>query len=207
MDMRLEVVVLPVSDVDRAKEFYGSLGWCEDADAAAGGSRVVQMTPRGSACSVLFGENLTSAAPGSFKNMHLIVSDIESARGDLVGRGVGVSEIFHCDAGPFCRFDAAGSEGRVSGPAPERRSYSSFATFEDPDGNEWVIQEITTRLPGRIDPMITSFSSSADLADAMRHASAAHGEHEKRIGKPDPNWPDWYADYMVRERAGDALPS
>ncbi len=200
----LEVVVMPVSDVSRAKEFYGRLGWRLDADVAAGDDlRLIQFTPPGSGCSVQFGLNLTSAAPGAFQGMYLVVSDIEAAREDLVARGVEVSAVFH-EGAPGARFHAA---GRVVGPATGSSSYSSFAAFNDPDGNGWLLQEVTTRLPGRVDENITSFASSSDLAGALRRAAAAHGEHEKRIGKADPNWPDWYSDYIVREQAGGELPS
>jgi catechol 2,3-dioxygenase-like lactoylglutathione lyase family enzyme len=204
VDMNLEVVLIPVSDVDRAKEFYRSLGWRLDADVAAGDDfRLIQFTPPGAGCSVQFGTNLTSAAPGSAQGLYLIVSGIEAARDELVARGVEVSEVFH-EGTPGARFHDA---GRVAGPSPEHSSYGSFASFSDPDGNGWLLQEVTTRLPGRVDPATTSFTSASDLAAALRRASAAHGEHEKRIGAADPNWPDWYAEYMVRERAGDELPT
>ena len=204
VDMKLEVVVISVSDVDRAKEFYENLGWRLDADVAAGDDfRLIQFTPPGSACSVQFGTNLTSDAPGAAQGLYLIVSDIEAARADLVKRGVGVSEVFH-EGTRGARFHDA---GRVAGPAPDHNSYGSFASFSDPDGNGWLFQEVTTRLPGRIDQAATSFVSASDLASALRRAAAAHGEHEKRTGEADPNWPDWYAEYMVRERAGDELPS
>ena len=205
VDMTLEVVLIPVSDVDRAKEFYLSLGWRLDADVAAGDDfRLIQFTPPGAGCSVQFGTNLTSAAPGSAQGLYLIVSDIEAVRDELVAHGVEVSEVFH-EGTPGARFHDA---GRVAGPpSPEHSSYGSFASFSDPDGNGWLFQEVTTRLPGRVDPATTSFTSASDLASALRRASAAHGEHEKRIGQADPNWPDWYAEYMVRERAGDELPT
>ncbi len=207
MDEKLEVVVIPVSDVDRAKEFYGSLGWRLDADRAAGDSfRIVQFTPPGSACSIQFGTGITSAAPGSAQDLYLIVSDIEAARDELVARGAEASEVFH-EGAPGARFRHDGTDGRVSGPAPDDSSYGSFVSFSDPDGNSWLFQEVTTRLPGRVDRAATSFSSASDLADAMRRASAAHGEHEKRIGAADANWPDWYAQYMVAERAGTELPT
>ena len=199
LDMKLEVVVLPVSDVDRAKRFYGGLGWRLDADFAVGDEfRVVQFTPPGSPCSIHFGKGVTSAAPGSAQNLYLIVSDIEAARAELVERGVAVSEVFH-RAGP--------GKPAQSGRDPERRSYVSFASFSDPDGNGWLFQEVTVRLPGRMDPGQTTFSSAADLANALRRAAAAHGEHEKRTGQHDANWPDWYAEYLVRESSGEALPS
>jgi catechol 2,3-dioxygenase-like lactoylglutathione lyase family enzyme len=205
--MKLEVVVIGVSDVDRAKEFYGSLGWRLDADVAAGDNfRLIQFTPPASDCAIQFGTNLTSAAPGSAQDLYLVVSDIAAVRDEFLARGVEVSEVFH-EATPGARFRPVGTDGRASGPAPEHRSYGSFASFSDPDGNSWLLQEVTTRLPGRVDPAATSFGSASDLADAMRRASAAHGEHEKRIGAADANWPDWYAAYMVAERAGTELPT
>jgi catechol 2,3-dioxygenase-like lactoylglutathione lyase family enzyme len=146
MDMKLEVVVLPVADVDRAKEFYVALGWRLDADVVDGAFRVVQLTPPGSLCSIIFGTEVTSAAPGSAEGLHLAVADVEAARAELVGYGVEVSEVFHDVGGVFHH---AGTDGRVPGPDPERRSYASFASFRDPDGNGWLLQEITTRLPGR----------------------------------------------------------
>jgi catechol 2,3-dioxygenase-like lactoylglutathione lyase family enzyme len=205
VDMKLEVVVIPVSDVDRAKRFYGGLGWRLDADFDTGDDfRVVQFTPPGSPCSIIFGMGVTSAVPGSAQGLHLVVSDIEAARADLVDRGVEVSELFH-DAGGV--FHHAGRQGRLSGPDAKRRSYASFASFSDPDGNGWLFQEVTARLPGRVETDDTSFSSSTELATALRRASAAHGEHEKRTGQHDEAWPDWYADYMVSEQAGKPLPS
>ena len=201
VDMKLEVVVIPVSDVDRAKKFYGDLGWRLDADFSAGGGRVVQYTPPGSECSIQFGTNLTSAAPGPAQCLFLIVSDIQAAREELRGHGVAVSDVFH-----FTGFNRLDASARVSGPAPNRQSYGSFVLFSDPDGNGWLVQEITTRLPGRIDPAATSFGSANDLATALRRAAAAHGEHEKRLGM-DANWPDWYASYMVAEQAGKDLPT
>ncbi len=206
--MKFEIVVIPVSDVDRAKEFYGRLGWRLDADFAAGDDfRVIQFTPPGSGCSVIFGKNVTAAAPGSAQGMYLIVSDIAEARNELVGRGVEISEVFHAGSA-FAGPDEPYLFGRlrVSGADPEHRSYRSFASFRDPDGNGWLLQEITTRLPGRIDSAATSFGSASDLASAFRRAEAAHGEHEKRTGKRDENWPDWYAAYMVAEQAGTELP-
>ena len=208
IDMKFEVVVIPVSDVDRAKEFYAKLGWRLDADFAAGNDfRVVQFTPPGSGCSIIFGKNVTAAAPGSAQGLYLIVADIEAARSELLGRGVKVSELFHDGGEVHAGTDEPFLFGRlrVGGADPENRSYRSFASFKDPDGNGWLFQQITTRLPGRVDPT-TTYASANDLANAMRRASAAHGEHEKRIGAADPNWPDWYAEYMVRERAGEELP-
>jgi catechol 2,3-dioxygenase-like lactoylglutathione lyase family enzyme len=205
VDLKLEVVVIPVADADRAKKFYGSLGWRLDADFPFdNGFRVVQFTPPGSGCSVQFGTNITTAAPGSARGLYLIVSDIEAARKELATRGVTVSSVFH-PGSPGAQFQPDGS-GRVLGPAPDHGTYRSFATFSDPDGNGWLLQEVTTRLPGRIDPAETAFASANDLAAALRRAAAAHGEHEKRIGQADPNWPDWYAAYMVAEHAGAALP-
>ena len=193
VDMKLEVVVFPVSDVDRATKFYGSLGWRQDVTPP--GSGVVQFTPHGSECSLQFGAPLTSAAPGSGKG-YLIVSDIVAARDALVAAGIEVGEVFHL-----------GPDGPVSGPDPERRSYFSRASFTDPDGNAWLMQEVTTRLPGRVDAAATSFNTASDLASAFRRAEAAHGEHEKRTGERDENWPDWYAAYMIAEQSGAELPS
>ena len=207
VDMKLEVVVIPVSDVDRAKEFYGRLGWRFDADFRFdNGFRIVQFTPPGSGCSVQFGTKITPAGPGSAQGLYLVVSDIEAARAELAARGAKVSDAFHAGT-PGAQFQPDSTSGRVSGPAPDHATYSSFATFSDPDGNGWLLQEVTTRLAGRIDPAATSFGSASDVASALRRASAAHGEHEKRIGKADPNWPDWYAEYMVAEQAGTKLPT
>ena len=207
-DTRLEVLVIPVSDVDRAKEFYGGLGWRLDSDRAGEEFRLIQFTPLGSGCSIQFGTNLTSAEPGSAQALLLTVSNIEAAHDELVRRGVEVSEVFHCATGTACRFrEGQGVFQRISGSAPDHISYSSFASFSDPDGNSWLFQEVTTRLPGRVDPAATSFGSASDLANAMRRAAAAHGEHEKRIGAADPNWPDWYAEYMVAEQARTELPT
>ena len=203
MDMKLEVVVVPVADVDKAKDFYQRLGWRLDADFATGPDfRVVQLTPPGSPCSVIFGTGITSAAPGCAEGLQLVVTDLDAARDELIRGGADVSEVFH-DAGGV--FHHAGTEARVAGPAPGHKTYGSFVSFGDPDGNTWFVQEVTTRLPGRVDAAATSFGSASDLAAAMRRASAAHGEHEKRIGAADPNWPDWYADYMVAEQAGTQL--
>src|SRR6201987_2653630 len=208
VDMKLEIVIIPVSDVDRAKEFYARLGWRLDADYDNGKDfRIIQFTPPGSGCSVIFGKNVTPAAPGSAHGLYLIVSDIQASRKELLDRGVQISEVFH-NEGVYAGTDEPFLFGRVrvSGPDPEHRSYRSFASFRDPDGNGWLFQEITARLPGRVNPATTTFASANDLASAMRRASAAHGEHEQRIGKADPNWPDWYAEYMVREQAGEELP-
>jgi catechol 2,3-dioxygenase-like lactoylglutathione lyase family enzyme len=205
-DLKLEVIVIPVSDVDRAKEFYSRLGWRLDADFRfENGFRVVQFTPPGSACSIQFGTKVTSVAPGSAQSLYLVVSDIVTARAQLVARGAGVSDVFHPGA-PGAHFQPDGSSARLAGPAPEHTSYRSYATFSDPDGNLWLLQEVTTRLPGRVDQARTTFASVNDLASALRRAAAAHGEHEKRIGQNDVNWPDWYAAYMVAELAGNELP-
>jgi catechol 2,3-dioxygenase-like lactoylglutathione lyase family enzyme len=198
-DFKLEVVVIPVADVDRSKKFYEGLGWRLDADLVLGDDfRVVQFTPPGSGCSVSFGKGVTAAAPGS-ATLELIVSDIVASRDQLAGRGIDVSEVFH--GSPF------NPAGRISGPDPERTSYRSYATFADPDGNAWLLQEITVRLPGRLDAGETTYASTTDLASALRRTAAAHGEHEKRTGQADENWPDWYAAYMVAEEAGTELPS
>jgi len=196
--MKLEVVVIPVTDIDRAKRFYDRLGWRLDADVAAGEHfRVLQFTPPGSQASIHFGKGLTTAAPGSAQNLYLVVSDIEAARAELAGRGVDVSGLLHRTRAGF-----------VSGPDPERRTYATFASFSDPDGNRWLLQEITSRLPGRVDSDVTTFSSPTELAAALRRAAAAHGEHEKRTGQQhSPDWPDWYAEYMLREQAGEPLPT
>jgi catechol 2,3-dioxygenase-like lactoylglutathione lyase family enzyme len=204
--MKLEVLVLPVSDVDRAESFYRGLGWRVDAAVNANGVRLLQFTPPGSGCSIQFGTDLTPAAPGSARNVYLVVDDMEAARADLAGRGVAVSDAFH-EASLGGRFQEPGGNLRIEGTSPESKSYGSFATFSDPDGNSWLLQEVTNRLPGRIDSAATSFVSARDLADAMTRAEKAHGEHEKRIGEADPNWPDWYAAYMVAEQTGDTLPT
>jgi len=207
-DMKLEIVVLPVSDVGRAKEFYAKLGWRLDADFDNGKDfRIIQFTPPGSGCSVIFGKNLTPAAPGSAQGLYLIVSDIQASRKTLLDLGVRVTEVFHSE-GMYAGTDEPYLFGRVrvSGPDPQHQSYRSFASFRDPDGNGWLFQEITTRLPGRVDPAATTFASASDLANAMRRAEAAHGEHEKRTGQRDENWPDWYAKYMAAEQAGTELP-
>jgi catechol 2,3-dioxygenase-like lactoylglutathione lyase family enzyme len=194
VDMKLEVIVLPVSDAERAEKFYQRLGWRQDVTPP--GSGVYQFTPHGSACSVQFGKGLTAAAPGSAQKTYLIVSDIEVARNALVGAGVEVSEIFHLTP-----------NGPAAGVDPEHGTYRSRALFSDPDGNSWMLQEITTRLPGRIDSGVTSFGSTTDLISALIRAATAHGEHEKRIGQRDEQWPVWYAAYMAAEQAGTELPT
>ena len=209
VDMKLEVIIIPVSDVDRAKKFYESLGWRLDADFAKGEDwRCIQFTPPGSGCSIIFGKNVTAAAPGSAQGLYMIVSDIEAARDELLRRGVKISQVFHDDGSVHAGTDEPYLFGRlrVSGPDPEHRSYHSFASFSDPDGNGWLLKEVTTRLAGRIDSATTSFASTNDLASALRRAASAHGKHEARTGQADPNWPDWYAEYMVREQSGEEPP-
>lgn len=207
VDLKLEAFAIPVADVDRAKKFYAGLGWRLDADFTFdNGFRVVQFTPPGSGCSIQFGAKLTSAPPGSAQGLYLIVSDIEAGRAAVAAGGARISEAFHVTA-PGAQFQPDGASGRASGPAPGRASYRSYATFSDPDGNAWVLQEVTARLPGRVDAGVTTFTSASELVSALRRAAAAHGEHEKRIGKADPEgWPEWYADYIVREQAGKELP-
>jgi catechol 2,3-dioxygenase-like lactoylglutathione lyase family enzyme len=204
VDMKLEVVVIPVTEVDRAKEFYSRLGWRLDADRVGKGFRLIQFTPPGSGSAVQFGMNLTSAPPGSAQGLLLVVSDIEAAHRQLVARGVDAGEVFHCATGTGCRFP--GIDVRVSGPHPEHLSYYSFVSFKDPDGNGWLLQEVTKRLAGRVAAGDTKYSSAGDLAQAMIRAATAHGKHEARTGKADPNWQDWYAEYMVREQSGEELP-
>jgi len=206
---KLEVIVVPVSDVNRAKEFYSRLGWRLDADFDSGKDfRVIQFTPPGSACSIIFGRNVTAAVPGSAQGLYLIVSDIEAARNDLLDHGINVSKVFHGASGMYAGLDEPYLFGRqrLSGPDPDHGSYRSFASFKDPDGNGWLFQEVTARLPGRIDPATTTFESAKTLACALRRAAAAHGQYEKRIGTEDPDWSNWYAEYMVREQAGQELP-
>jgi len=210
IDMKFEVIVVAVSDVDRAKEFYAKLGWRLDADYDNGKDfRVVQFTPPGSGCSIIFGRNVTGANPGSAQGLYLIVADIEAARDNLLRRGVAVSEVFHGAGDVYAGPDQPYLFGRirVNGPDPEHRSYRSFASFSDPDGNGWLFQEITARLPGRIDAAETTFASANDLAGALQRAEAAHGEHEKRLGQRDANWREWYAAYMVAEASGAKLPT
>jgi len=202
VSMKLEVVIVPVSDVDRAKAFYEKMGFRLDIDIANENFRVIQFTPPGSEASIIFGKGVTSVEAASAE-LVLAMDDIDAARDQLIGRGVNVSEVFHYAGGPF---NNAVENPRVAGRDPEGRSYFSFASFEDPHGNRWLLQEITTRLPGRIDSAATTFNSVSDLSSALRRAEAAHGEHEKRTGQRDANWPDWYANYMVAEQAGTELP-
>jgi catechol 2,3-dioxygenase-like lactoylglutathione lyase family enzyme len=203
VDLKLEVVVIPVSNVDQARDFYVNLGWRIDADVDEDNVRLVQLTPQGSECSIQFGTNITPAPPGSAQWLYLVVSDVKAARDALAALGVDVSEVFH-EATLGDRFHKS---EQIAGPVRDHASYGSFASFSDPDDNTWLLQEITQRLPGRIDRATASFASPTDLEDALRRASAAHGDHEKRLGQPDPNWPKWYADYMVAQRTGKELPS
>jgi catechol 2,3-dioxygenase-like lactoylglutathione lyase family enzyme len=200
VDLKLEVVAIPVSDVDRAKRFYGdSLGWRLDGEFIVGDEfRALQYTPPGSPCSIHFGKGVTPAAPGSAKGLFLIVTDIVAARAELVDRGIAVSEVFHI-TGP--------GKPPISGPDPQRHSYASYVSFSDPDGNNWLLQEVTQRLPGRVDSSETTYASLSDLANAMRRAETAHGEHEKRLGQRDADWPSWYAEYMIAEQSGKPLPT
>jgi catechol 2,3-dioxygenase-like lactoylglutathione lyase family enzyme len=202
MNMKLEVVIVPVSDVDRAKAFYEKLGFRLDIDIVNENFRGVQFTPPRSEASIIFGKGVTSAKSGS-ADLVLAVDNVDAAREDLIARGVNASEVFHYAGGPF---NNTIENPRVDGRDPEGRSYFSFASFQDPDGNRWLLQEITTRLPGRIDSAATMFGSASDLASALRRAEAAHGEHEKRTGERDANWPEWYAKYIVAEQAGAELP-
>jgi catechol 2,3-dioxygenase-like lactoylglutathione lyase family enzyme len=205
IDMKLEVIVIPVADVDRSKRFYDGLGWRLDADFVMGEDfRIVQFTPPRSPCSIHFGTGVTAAAPGSSQGLYLVVSDIEAARADLLARGVEVSELFHGSPADLSRRARTGIA--PLGPDPERRSYGSYASFSDPDGNGWLLQEVTVRLPGRLDSGTASFSSTAVLASALRRAASAHGEHEKRMGRRDEDWAAWYSDYLLREQNGQPLP-
>jgi catechol 2,3-dioxygenase-like lactoylglutathione lyase family enzyme len=207
VDFKLEVVAIPVSDVDRSKAFYTQLGWRLDADFGFdNGFRVVQFTPPGSGASVQFGNAITTVAPGTAQGLYLVVSDLEAARAELLALGARVTEVFHPSA-PGGQFEAAPPDARAEGMDEHRASYGSFAVLHDPDGNAWLLQEVTTRLPDRVSSDGTGYASVADLADAMRRASVAHGQHEARTGQADPNWPDWYAAYMVAEQAGSALPN
>ena len=195
VDLKLEVVIIPVSDVDRAKRFYSSLGWRLDADFAFdNGFRVVQFTPPGSGCSIQFGTNITSAAPGSAQDLYLVVADIEAAHDELAAHGAEIGEVFHPVA-PGAQFKPLGASGRVSGSAPEHASYRSFATFSDPDGNGWLMQEVKTRLPGR------GFSPDvATLTELLRETEKHHGEYEPTA--PKHHWSGWYAAYVVARVQG-----
>jgi catechol 2,3-dioxygenase-like lactoylglutathione lyase family enzyme len=205
--MHLEIDVIPVSDVDRAKKFYQRLGWRLDDDAAPlDGLRIVQFTPPGSGASITFGTGLTTAAPGSAEG-GITVTDIEAARQEVTGRGIDASDIWHGPPFPV--------EARQPGTDPDRASYGSFFSVTDPDGNTWLVQEVTTRRPGRTDPAGTAFATTADLASALRRAEAAHREHDKHEGHSHvfhradhvEDWPAWYAAYLVAEQAGTDLPA
>ncbi|MFE3099694.1 VOC family protein [Nocardia tengchongensis] len=204
--LKLEAVVIPVADVDRSKKFYDGLGWRLDADFEFdNGFRVVQFTPPGSPTSIQFGTNITTAEPGTAQGLYLVVSDVQQARDALDAQGAEISEVFHPGA-PGAQFQSTG-DGRVAGPADERASYGSFATFTDPDGNAFLLQEVTTRIPGRVEATETSYATTGDLVDALKRAAAAHGEHEARNGgQYDAAWPEWYAAYMVAEHHGEQLP-
>ena len=206
VDLKLEAVVIPVADVDRSKTFYEELGWRLDADFAfPNGFRIVQFTPPGSPTSIQFGDQVTTADPGSAEGIYLVVSDVAAARTDLAAKGVEVSAVFHPEV-PGALFSPLAS-GRVEGTANDRASYGSFATFSDPDGNRYLLQEVTTRLPGRVESSATAFATQADLMDALRRAAVTHGEHEARNGgEYDEQWPEWYAAYMVAEHHGTELP-
>lgn len=197
VDMKLEVITIPVADVERAKRFYAGLGWRLDADIERGNAfRAIQFTPPGSACSVHFGRGITSAAPGSAHGIFVAVSDIDAARAHLAACGAEVSEVFHLMPG----------DPPASGRDPQRRPYATYATFKDPDGNSWLLQEITARLPGRLEGDETRFASPRELAAALRRAAAAHHAHEEKAGVPAGDWPDWYAAFLAAEQAGRPLP-
>jgi catechol 2,3-dioxygenase-like lactoylglutathione lyase family enzyme len=206
-DLKLEAIVIPVADVDRSKAFYAGLGWRLDADFAFdNGFRVVQFNAPGSPASVQFGTDITTAAPGSAQGLYLVISDIQAARDEIAAHGVEISEVFH-PVVPGAQFVPGSGSGRAPGRADEGASYGSFATFADPDGNTWLLQEVTERLPGRIDSTATSFASAHDLEQALIRAATAHGEHEARNGGEfDEQWPTWYAAYMVAEQSGAELP-
>ena len=207
-DLKLEAVVIPVADPDRSKDFYAGLGWRLDADFAFdNGFRVVQFTSPGSPASVQFGTNITTAEPGTAQGLYLVVSDIQTARDQLAALGADVSEVFHA-VEPGAQFEPnLDGSGRAAGRADGDASYSSFATLSDPDGNTWLLQEVTTRLPNRIDSTATTFASENDLMQALIRVATAHGEHEQRNGgERDEQWPVWYAAYMVAEQSGTELP-
>jgi catechol 2,3-dioxygenase-like lactoylglutathione lyase family enzyme len=204
-DLKLEAIVIPVADADRSKRFYQGLGWRLDADFAFdNGFRVVQLTPPGSPASIQFGTRITGQQPGTGEGVYLVVADIESARDQLVSMGADVSDVFHRDS-PGAQFGQV-AHGQVTGMAEEHASYGSFATFGDPDGNRFLLQEVTTRLPGRVETSATEYASTSDLVGALKRAAAAHGEHEARTGAADADWPEWYAAYMVAENHGTELP-
>ena len=206
-DLKLEAMVIPVSDVDRSKAFYDGLGWRLDADFGFdNGFRVVQFTPPGSLASIQFGEKITNAAPGTAEGIYLVVADVEAARSELAAKGVEIGEVFH-PLVPGSQFQPLGGHGRSEGADAVHASYGSFATFADPDGNRYLLQEVTNRLPGRVESTATSFASVTDLVGSLTRASVAHGEHEARNGgEYDEQWPEWYAAYMVAEQHGTDLP-
>ena len=203
MRMNLEVLVIPVSDVDRAKRFYEKLGFRLDIDSDDSNEnyRVIEYTPPGSGASIIFGKGVTSARPGSVDRLVLAVSDLDAVRAKLLSQGIAVSEVFHDVGGGLGGGFHAGTEARAPGPDPQGRSYGSYASFSDPDGNVWLLQQITKRLPGRVDA--PAFASAGELASALRRAEAAHGKYEAQLGKRDENWPNWYAEYMLREQSGE----
>lgn len=205
--LKLEAVVIPVADVDRSKKFYDGLGWRLDADFEFdNGFRVVQFTPPGSPASIQFGTNITTAEPGTAEGLYLVVSDVQKARDALEAQGADISDVFHPDA-PGAQFRPLSGDGRLAGSADDRASYGSFASFADPDGNTFLLQEVTTRLPGRIDGTEASYATTSDLTEALKRAATAHGEHEARNGgEYDEAWPEWYATYMVAELHGEPLP-
>ena len=204
MDLKLEVLLVPVSDVDRAKCFYEKLGFRLDIDYAVpdGSYRIIQFTPPGSGASIILGKGVTNARPGSIDRMLLTVYDIEAAREELVSHGVAVSEVFHDAGGGLGGGFYAGTEMHAAGLDPQRRSYGSYATFTDPDGNVWMLQEIRERLPGRTAQESLNGKASEVLLEALQSAALAHGVHEKELGKPDPDWPRWYAAEMARRLTG-----
>jgi catechol 2,3-dioxygenase-like lactoylglutathione lyase family enzyme len=208
VDLKLEAVMIPVSDVDKSKTFYEGLGWRLDADFGSedNGFRIVQFTPPGSPASIQFGTKVTSQVPGSAEGIYLVVSDVQAAHDALVGLGADVSDVFHPSA-PGAQFGYVGSEAQASGPADDGASYTSFATFRDPDGNRYLLQQVTERFPGRVEAGETQYASVADLTAALIRAATAHGEHEARNGgEYDEKWPEWYAAYMVAEAHGEQLP-
>jgi len=202
MNMKLEVLVIPVSDADRAKRFYEKAGFRLDIDFATGEDyRVIQFTPPGSEASIIFGKGITSGRPGSIDRMVLAVYDIAAARKELQAREIEVGEVFHDAAGGLGGGFIEDAGGRAAGPDPQGRSYGSYATFRDPDGNVWMLQEIKERLPGRETQDASSGNTLGILLDALKVTAIAHGAHEKELGKPDPDWPQWYAGHMTQALA------